>query len=353
MRRGKLGITGALTAVAALSAGCGAGLQELPFGQTGPGDTYFVTAEFTSADRVDLGAEVRAGQAVVGRVHSMDTDGRRALLELSMSEAAELPANIAASVRLPSALGSPYIQIDMPERTSPQLLADGDVIARTEVGPDIESTFAMLGQVVNGSGIEQLSTITAELDAAFGNRGEAIRAMLTRLDTTMALADDNSGHLDRTLLAVDSVTERLAQQQELIDNGIADSARLVDLLAAQHEDLRTLVSSTSTVVSSMDDVMADGEKIGGAVDDLAEITAGIRDFNNTVGSALVNMNTFIDGFNSAVHGDYLLFDGAFDIPAAIDVLVTGGMPLDGGPQIPVPQADVASGLADLLRGGVR
>ncbi|MEE2030816.1 MCE family protein [Rhodococcus chondri] len=353
MRPGKLGITVVLIAVAALSTGCGLSLQELPLGRSGPGDTYYVTAEFTSADRIDLGAEVRAGQAVVGRVHSMETDGRRARLQLSMSESAYLPANVAASVRLPSALGSPYIQIDMPEEKSSQLLAEGDVIERTEVGPDIESTFAMLGQVVNGSGLDQLSTITTELDAAFGNRGESIRAMLTRLDTTMTLADDNSGHLERTLLAVDSVAERLAQQQELIDNGIADSARMVDLLAAQHEDLRTLVSSTSSVVASMDAVMAHGETIGDSVDDVAEITAGIRDFNNTVGSALVEMNTFIDGFNSAVHGDYLLFDGAFDIPAAIDLLVTGGMPLDGGAPLPLPQADVAEGLADLLGGGTR
>lgn len=344
---------GVLASVAVLSTGCGLSLHELPLGRTGSGDTYTVTAVFESADRLDPGAEVRAGQAVVGRVHTLRTDGVRAYLDLSMSTSVDLPANVGASVRLPSALGSPFVQIDMPEEASPEVLSDGDTIERTEVGPDIETTFAMLGQVVNGSGLDQLRTITAELNAAFGGRGEKIRDMLTRLEATTALADENSAHFERTLVAVESVSGRLAQQQELLDRSIGDSSRMVTLLAEQQQDLTTLVSGTAAVSESVDVVMRDSATIGGAVDDLADITSGIKDFNNTVEAALVNMNQFMDGFRRATPGDYLIFDGAFDIPAAIDLLVTGGVPLDGGPAVPMPQADIASGLPDLLRGGVR
>lgn len=353
MMRSRTVVVGLVAAVGMLTSGCGLSFQSLPMGRTGPGSTYTVTAIFGSADRVDLGAEVRAGQAIVGRVYSMSTDGRQAFVELSLTDSVDLPVNVGASVRLPSALGSPYIQMDMPEEASKELLADGDTITRTELGPDIESTFAMLGNVVNGSGLDQLRTITTELDAAFGDRGESIRTMLSALDSTMALADENTEYFERTLAAVDSVTARLAQQQELIDNGIADSADLIGLLAAQQQDLRTLVSSTATAVSSMDTVMADHATIGVAVDDLAEIIAGIRDFNTTVGSVLVNVNDFITGFNSAVRGDYLLFDGAFDIPAAIDLLVTGGMPPGTETDTSSPSPDIASTLTDLLQGATR
>lgn len=348
----RLRVAGALASITVLS-GCGLSLHELPLGRTAAGETYTVTAVFESADRIDPGAEVRAGQAVLGRVHTLRTDGTRAYLDLSMSASAELPSNIGASVRLPSALGSPFVQIDMPEDPSPEPLSDGDTIERTEVGPDIEATFAMLGQVVNGSGLDQLRTITTELDAAFGNRGEKIRDMLIRLDSTMALADENSVHFERTFVAVESVSGRLAQQQELLDRSIDDSSRMVTLLAEQQQDLTTLVSSTAAVSASVDAVMQDSGTIGGAVSDLADITSGIKDFNNTVEAALVNMTGFMDGFRRATPGDYLIFDGAFDIPAAIDLLVTGGVPLDGGPAVPLPQADIATGLQDLLRGGVR
>ncbi|WP_407446200.1 MCE family protein [Rhodococcus sp. (in: high G+C Gram-positive bacteria)] len=350
---GRLRVAGALASIMLLSTGCGLSLHELPLGRTASGETYMVTAVFESADRIDPGAEVRAGQAVVGRVHTLRTDGTRAYLDLSMSTSAELPANVGASVRLPSALGSPFVQIDMPEEPSREPLSEGDTIERTEVGPDIEATFAMLGQVVNGSGLDQLRTITTELDAAFGNRGEKIRDMLTRLDSTMALADENSVHFERTLVAVESVSARLAQQQELLDRSIDDSSRMVTLLAEQQQDLTTLVSSTAAVSASVDAVMQDSGTIDGAVSDLADITSGIKDFNNTVEAALVNMTGFMDGFRRATPGDYLIFDGAFDIPAAIDLLVTGGVPLEGGPAVPLPQTDIAAGLQDLLRGGVR
>ncbi len=171
MMRSKTAVVVLVAAVGLLTSGCGLSFQSLPMGRTGPGSTYTVTAIFASADRVDLGAEVRAGQAIVGRVHSMSTDGRQAFVELSMTESVDLPANVGASVRLPSALGSPYIRIDIPDEASKELLADGDTITRTELGPDIESTFAMLGNVVNGSGLDQLRTITTELDAPSATEG--------------------------------------------------------------------------------------------------------------------------------------------------------------------------------------
>lgn len=342
-----------VVSVAVLTTGCGLSLHELPLGRNASGPSYTVTAVFDSADRVDTGAEVRAGQAVVGRVHTLRTDGVRAYLDLSMSEDVKLPANVAASVRLPSALGSPFIQIDLPEDPSADVLSDGDTITRTEVGPDIEATFAMLGQVVNGSGLDQMRTITAELDAAFGDRGEKIRDMLVRLDTTMASANENSDSFRRTLLAADSVGERLARQQELLDRSIVDSARMVELLAAQEQDLAVLVASTSTVVSAADTVMTEQPAISGSIADLAQVTAGIRDFNVTVESALVDINKFVEGFNRSVHGDYLIFDGALDVAGAVDMLLTGGVPLDGGPPVELPQVDVAAGLVDLLFGGLR
>lgn len=348
---GRMGFVAALTAVAVSVTGCGLGLHQLPTGRSGAGETYRVIAVFDGADRIDPGTEVRAGQAVVGRVHGISTDGHRAFLELSMSEWAALPSNVGASVRLPSALGNPFVQIDLPEQPSLELLADGDVIDRTEMGPELEATFAMLGQVINGSGLDQLRTITTELNAAFGGRGQTVRELLERTDRTMALAAENGDDISRALRATDAVAARLAQQQQLIDDGLASSAEVVDLLAAQEQDLRSLVSSTSSVLTSLDTVLADSGRIGGAVDDLDEILSGIRDFNNTVGSALTNMNAFMDGFARSVHGDYLLFDGALDVPGAIDMLLTGGVPvtmLGESPPVTVP-----AGLPDLLRGGVR
>lgn len=349
MNRRTAGLAAVLAAAAVAATGCGVGLQQLPIGRSGEGETYQMTAVFDGADRVDPGTEVRVGQAVVGRVRSISTDGRRAFLELSMSEWAELPANVAASVRLPSALGSPFVQIDLPGQPSPEPLADGDVIERTERGPELEATFAMLGQIVSGSGLDELRTITTELTTAFGGRGDKIRTLLERMDRTMALAAGNGDHLARTLRAADDVTARLAQQQQLIDDGIASSAEIVDLLAAQEADLRSLVSSTSTMLTSLDAIMADSGRMGGSVDDIAEILAGIRDFNRTVGSALTNMDAFVDGFNRSVHGDYLLFDGAFDVPGAIDMLLTGGVPMPAAS----PPVTVPSGLPDLLQGGLR
>src|SRR5699024_1463862 len=91
------------------------GLQDLPLGRSAPGDDYLVTAVFDHADRVLVGTPVRVGQKTVGRVHGLSTDGRHARVDLSLAADVPLPEDVTARIRLPSALGDPYVRIALPD----------------------------------------------------------------------------------------------------------------------------------------------------------------------------------------------------------------------------------------------
>src|ERR1043165_1941630 len=47
------------------------GIQDLPLGRTSPSDTMAVTVVLPTADGITIGADVRNGQKVVGRVSGM------------------------------------------------------------------------------------------------------------------------------------------------------------------------------------------------------------------------------------------------------------------------------------------
>lgn len=314
----------ALFGCSALS-GCSPGLQQLPIGRSAEGSDYRVVAEFARADRIRLGTEVRMGQQLLGRVHDLSTDGLHAQVGLSLSSSIPIPAEVTASIELPSALGEPYVQLIAPSAPSTDLLSEGAIIEDTEIGPELESSLAALGLVLNGSGLDQLQTIMTEMNDAFAGRGPEIRGLLHSADDIMAAASTQQTEFDRVLAAAGSVADALADNRARIDAGLTLAAPTVELLVRQQDRIASLVDSTASLASNARKLLADNAtRLDTGIGQVSDILASIRGFNESVTPALANMNEFIAGFNGAVHGDYLVFDGALDLPETLAELVTGG-----------------------------
>lgn len=340
-------VSAAVVCAGALMSGCALSLQQLPAGRSAQGSSYRVTADFERADRILLGAEVRIGQKIVGRVHDLDTDGRTAQVGLSLSESVAIPDNATANVELPSALGDPFIRLAIPADRSPHLLTEGSVIpqSHTGLGPALEASLATLGMVLNGSGLDQMKTIITELNTAFGGRGDEVRTLTTRLNHTLGTAAAHQGDLNRTLDAANAVAQELTDQQAVLDRGLDVASPVMALLISQRDQITALVDSTSALAGHANEVLAQtSSQLGAEIDQTAAVLASMRSFNTEVTPALTNMNRFLAGFSGAVRGDYLDFDGALDVPGSIDKLLTGGR----APEIVRPPD-----LGTLLKGGVR
>ncbi|GAA4807391.1 MCE family protein [Tomitella cavernea] len=349
--RGTFAAVAAGTAMAVTACG-GPGLQDLPVGHEAEGDSYSVTAVFDHADRVVPGAPVRIGQLTVGRVHDLSTDGRRADLRLSLRSDVDIPADAAAVIEVPSALGNPFVRIepdrspgDGPVEDGPavgggRMLADGDTIplARTRVGPELESSLATLGLLLNGSGLDQLETVMTELDAAYGGRGTQVRGLIDDANALLGDVDSQRVEIDRTLAAMDSLTGTLARHQDDIDGALEQAAPMAALLAAQDDRIAALVDSGADIASHADALLSTSSgRIGAEIDQVSRILEALSRFNATDTETLRSANAFIAGFTSAIRGDYLLFDGALDIPRSLFELWAGErLPAAPSPPPPAP-----------------
>lgn len=318
------------------STGCGVGLQDLPIGRTAEGPAYRVTAVFDHADRILEGTEVRVGQQVVGRVHDLATDGRYARVGLSLSDDVPLPSGATATIELPSALGDPFIRLETEGAGSAspgRSLAEGDVIpiSRTRVGPELETSLASLGLLLNGSGVDQLHTVVTELDAAYGGRGDEVGDLTRRLNDLLGAVSDRSGDLDRTLAAVDETTGRLVAHQDDLVRGLEAAAPTSSLVAGQRDRIAALVTTTSSLAAHADTLLdRTSGAVGSEVDQLSAILSALQGLDDTDTALLENAGRFLTNFSSAIRGDYLTFDGALDVPQSIENLWSGGRLPDGG-----------------------
>lgn len=344
----------AATATLLAATGCGIGMQDLPLGRSAGGDAYTVTVQLATAEGLLVGADVRTGQRVIGRVQSLETDTIGAAVRLSLEDATELPDNVLASVELPSALGGPFIRLTPPPDASTRPLRDGDVIveANTTIGPQIESMLAALGTIVTGSGLAQLQTVLGELDTAFSGRSGEIRGLTDTMTSLLASATENQDDFETALDTAARISQQLAGQQGTVDAYLDAMPDAVRALTEQRDSIAGLLDSTRTLSDAAGAVVADDpDGLGTMVTDASTVVATLASFNSRIGATLDTMNVFLDNFGSAVHGDYLVFDGALDVPGSIDMLVTGGRPPGAAETTPV--SGTVRDLAGLLQGATR
>ncbi|MGV0780557.1 MlaD family protein [Mycolicibacterium sp. XJ775] len=308
------------------------GIQDLPLGRTSPSDTMAVTVVLPTADGITIGADVRNGQKVVGRVSGMSLAASGASVQLSLADADGLDSGTVASVELPSALGNPFVRLSSAQLAPQRALRDGDVIppSHTELGPQIESALATFGALLSRSGVDQLATIVTELDKAFAGRADKVRGLIDSMSLLAAKASEHQGEFDQAMSLAANITGQFGHEQKTVAGYLDAVPKVVAMLDVQRAKLQTLFSSTTALAATANSVLSSTD-LNAMVSDAGTVVQTMGAFNDRLGGMLTAMNNFLEKFGSSVHGDYLMFDGALDIPGTIDELLTGGLIVNGTP----------------------
>ncbi|MFW0786909.1 MCE family protein [Gordonia sp. CPCC 206044] len=349
IRPGGRTLRGALAAALATVAvsGCSVGLQDLPV-DAGGRSSFDVTATLVTADGIVSGADVRTGQLIIGRVTDIGLDAGHAELTLALDDSTDLPGNVTATVELPSALGNPFVRLTAPEHPEGRL-SDGAHIALsdTSVGPQVEGTLAALGNILGGSGVSQLQSVMSSLNTAFADRSDKVVDLIDTLNRLLARSSRYTDDFNQAMAAAADVSDLFVAQQELVDDFLGQVPQAVNVLASQRDRIASLMQQTTALAGNLDQVVKGRQpELNSMVSDAQTLVDSLGTFNNDVGRTLGHMNSFMTNFNRSVRGDYLVFDGALDIPGGIDKIITGGLLASGQP-LPGP-AD----LRDALTGGL-
>ena len=212
--------------VGTVLSGCqftGFGASALPFtAGTGSG-TYSVTAQVANVSNLAPNAEVMVNDITVGTVTAVKFDNWHADLTISLPDNVKLPENATATVGQKSLLGAEYVALAAPANAAPQgQLAQGDVIplSRSASYPETEDVLASLSTFLNGGGLNQLSTITRELNAALNGHVQQTRDLLTNLRVFTSTVNDQKYSIVKTLSSVNALSARIRAQNKTLTNAI-------------------------------------------------------------------------------------------------------------------------------------
>lgn len=315
----KAGSTATVAATALLSlalAGCSLNVQNVPLpgGADLGGHPYTVKADF--ADVLDLvpQASVRVNDVAVGRVTKigLGADGWSATVTMKVNRKVELPANAYAHLEQSSLLGEKYIQLSAPTGTEAPAgtLRDGAVIpaSHTNRNPEVEEVFGALSMLLNGGGVQQLKTISVELNKALTGNEPQIRSMLHQVDTLVSDLDAHKQDITDALDGVNELSATLAARDQQIGTVLTGLSPGLKVLEQQRGSLVTMLRSldtlsgvaVDTVNRSKDDMVADLKALAPTLQRLADAGKALPD-----SLQVLVTYPFTDEVLNGVKGDYL------------------------------------------------
>jgi phospholipid/cholesterol/gamma-HCH transport system substrate-binding protein len=352
--------------VAALATGCGPGMTDLPLPGSGvSGDTVEIKVQFDEALNLARGAQVRVNGVSSGKVRSVTTRDFKAIAVLDVRTSARMRTAATARLRYTTPLGELFVEVTNPDQGP--LLRDGATLAadQSSTAPTVEDALASASLLVNGGGLNQLQTVTEELNSALGGREDTVRQLMQRADTFLAQANATTTDIGRALDALATVSKVLKANQSTIEAAMSDIRPAARVLRKNTPGLTRLLAKLTEFSDAANRVV--GKTRADVLQMLREVSPVLDEFQanrDDLGPSLRALVKLNDDLNAAIPGDYanMKLEMQMDkvtLPSLLGAAgsnadpgtTSGGSGGSGGTGATNPLADLLSGLLGPLGGG--
>ncbi|WP_280200778.1 MCE family protein [Nocardia cyriacigeorgica] len=328
----------ALCVLPALASGCRFdGVNSIPLpGTAVDGDTFTVTVELSDVQNLVGNSPVKSENVIVGNISRITSRDWTAVLTLEIRSDVQLPANASAKLSQNSVLGSQYLELTAPPDEQPQgRLGDGDIITleRTSQYPSTEEVLSALALVLNGSGLQQIQTVTSELNRVFDGNEPRLRSVIGNLRDFVAQLDSQRADIVAAIDGLDRLGSELAAQNDVIDQGLVELGPAVEVVDKQRNQLITMLTrlgefgdaATHVLQAGRDDIRANVAALQPVLEQLATV-------GDTIPEALKIAATMpfpVMTADKGLRGDYLNLFLTLDVSAeTVGGKVLGSIPID-------------------------
>ncbi|MCT7659277.1 MCE family protein [Mycobacterium deserti] len=290
------------------------GVNSLPLpGAVGRGtDASVYHVELANVGTLEPNSPVMIDDVVVGSVGKMTLHGWHVDLEVSVKPEVAVPANAVATVGQTSLLGSMHVALDpLPGEAPRGRLRRGATIGlnNSSTYPSTEQTLSSLAAVVNGGGLGQVGEIVHNFNIALSGRREAVRSLITRLDTFVGTLYQQRDNILATIDELNRFSQRLASQQEVLTRALNKIPPALDVLLRERPRITTALEKlgmfSDTVSGLVNDTQADLVK---NLQNLEPTMRALADVGPQIDNAIAYLPTFPltqNLIDRGVRGDYV------------------------------------------------
>jgi virulence factor Mce-like protein len=290
------------------------GVNSLPLpGAVGRGpDAATYHLEIANIGTLESNSPVLIDDVVVGSVGKMRLHGWHVDIDVSLKPGVAVPANAVATVGQTSLLGSMHVSLDPPPGQPPTgRLQPGATIGlnNSSTYPSTERTLSSLAAVVNGGGLGQIGDIIGNFNTALSGRQDAVRDLITRLDTFVGTLYQQRDNIIATVDELNRFSATLGGNQQVLTRALQKIPPALDVLIRERPRLTTALEQLGTLSGTVSDLVNDTQ--ADLVKNLQNLTPTLQalaDVGPEIDSALAYIPTFPltqNLIDRGVRGDYV------------------------------------------------
>ncbi|MFL6106981.1 MAG: MCE family protein [Marmoricola sp.] len=290
-----------------LVTGCGPTMADLPLPGNGvSGDTIKIKVRFDEALNLAQGAAVKVNGVNEGKVRSVTTANFKAIATLEVRKSAHVREDASARLRYTTPLGELFVDVTNP--VDGTLVTDGGTLdpKRSTTAPTVEDALSSASLLVNGGGLNQLQTVTDQLNAALGGREDTVRELLGRANTFLDGIDASTGDIDRALRALAAFSKIANQNRATIRAALHDIQPAARVLRENTPDFTALLAKLAEFSGTANDVVLKTRtQILQMVREVSPVLQEFLDNTALLGPSLRALVNVSNTLNGVVPGDYL------------------------------------------------
>ncbi|GAA4377321.1 MCE family protein [Nocardioides caricicola] len=218
--------------------------------------------------QLPMRADVKIRGVLVGEVLGFEPsgDGAEVTLGIFPSEVDTIPADVTGAIVPKTLFGEKYVALQVPDDPSPEPIAAGDVIERTEVSTEVEQVLSDLYPLLRTVQPADINMTLNALATALEGRGDQI---------------------GENFETVDSYLKRLNPQIPQLVEDLRLTAKTSDTYAAVMPQIADILDDTITTTGTLEDREA---KLNALFDDVSSFSDTARAFLEENGDNLIQLS---------------------------------------------------------------
>jgi phospholipid/cholesterol/gamma-HCH transport system substrate-binding protein len=286
------------TLLVPLVAGCGPDYSDLPLpGKSVSGDTYQLTAVFNDALNLAQGAQVKVNGVSVGRVQSVTADDFKAKVTMDIKTSTRIRRGSQARLRYDTPLGELFVQITPSGRGAALHNGDALDLKDTSTAPTVENALSAASLLVNGGGLEQLQTITQELNKTLGGREASLRSTLDRTNRFLASARASSHDIDALLHSLVAASKILSARRATLHRALREAAPIARMFRSHTGDVLRLLDAVDTLSGTATRVIGNTR---------AQLLQILEELAPIIGQVLATRSQLVPGLTNVIRAGSML-----------------------------------------------
>ncbi len=231
-------------------------INELPFVKR----AYEIEAEFANASGLTKDNQVRVAGVKVGMIESVELDGDRVHVVMTIDQDTDIPQGARADIKLATLLGTKFIQID--GTGGPPYMEEGDLIPLedTTVPFEIYQVSNRGTNVLEGLDGDLLNDLLVELTDLTSEAKEEVGVALEGLNELGTGLNARQDDLRSLLVGAEDLTDLLADEGDELVRLIDGSNTVLASLAGQREELQSLLETTKFMAAELEDLVVDNRE---------------------------------------------------------------------------------------------